>query len=259
LLRAILDTAVRARILPFNAADGVTVRREARDSMRRSSAITREQFFGQLLPAVPPRHRAIVCLAAGAGLRWGECAGLTWGAIDVVKATVRVVQVAEETPRGVTLRPYPKTKAGVRTTPLPGFLKVELCAHLGRLAEQPAPTDLAFPTRNGTPMLRGNFRREVWNPALARSGLPTALRFHDMRHSYATWLVTDGVPINVIQRVMGHANASTTLNRYTHAPADYEDRVRAAFDAAADDPLTSPAPGRPDDDDDGSAAVPEPA
>jgi hypothetical protein len=58
---------------------------------------------------------------------------------------------------------------------------------------------------------------------------------------------------------MGHANASTTLNRYTHAPADYADRVRAAFEAAADDPLTFPAPDRPEDDDDGSAAVPLPA
>jgi integrase len=59
-------------------------------------------------------------------------------------------------------------------------------------------------------MLRGNFRREVWTLALARSGLPATLRFHDLRHSYATWLVTDGVPINAIQRVMGHANEGGT-------------------------------------------------
>ena len=64
------------------------------------------------------------------------------------------------------------------------------------------------------------------------------------------------MPINVIQRVMSHANASTTLNRYTHAPADYADRVRAAFEAAADDPPTFPALNRPDDDDDGGAALP---
>jgi hypothetical protein len=56
------------------------------------------------------------------------------------------------------------------------------------------------------------------------------LRFHDLRHSYATWLVSDGVPVNVVQRVMGHEQASTTLNRYTHAPDDFAARVRAAFD-----------------------------
>ncbi len=60
------------------------------------------------------------------------------------------------------------------------------------------------------------------------------LRFHDLRHSYATWLVTEGVPVNVVRRVMGHEQTTTTLDLYTHTPDDYEDRVRAALgDAAA--------------------------
>ncbi|MEH0822568.1 MULTISPECIES: tyrosine-type recombinase/integrase [unclassified Micromonospora] len=59
------------------------------------------------------------------------------------------------------------------------------------------------------------------------------MRFHDLRHAYATWLVTDGVPINLVQRVMGHEQASTTLNRYTHTPDDYAARVLAALDSSA--------------------------
>ncbi|MGC4895623.1 tyrosine-type recombinase/integrase [Micromonospora sp. DT31] len=59
------------------------------------------------------------------------------------------------------------------------------------------------------------------------------MRFHDLRHAYATWLVTDGVPINLVQRVMGHEQASTTLNRYTHTPADYAARVLEAFNGSA--------------------------
>ncbi|MET8832871.1 tyrosine-type recombinase/integrase [Micromonospora sp. NPDC004540] len=59
------------------------------------------------------------------------------------------------------------------------------------------------------------------------------MRFHDLRHAYATWLVTDGVPINLVQRVMGHEQVSTTLNRYTHTPDDYAARVLAAFDGSA--------------------------
>jgi integrase len=64
------------------------------------------------------------------------------------------------------------------------------------------------------------------------------LRFHDLRHSYATWLVSDGVPINAVQKVMGHQQASSTLNRYTHAPDDYAARVLAAFEGSADFSLT---------------------
>jgi integrase len=59
------------------------------------------------------------------------------------------------------------------------------------------------------------------------------LRSHDLRRSYATWLVSDGVPVNVVQKVMGHEQASTTLNRYTHTPDDYSAHVLAAFDGSA--------------------------
>jgi len=70
------------------------------------------------------------------------------------------------------------------------------------------------------------------------------LRFHDLRHSYASWQVSDGVPINVVSRLMGHEQISTTLNRCTHDAGDYADgRVRQVFAAlAADDLLTSGEP-----------------
>ena len=57
------------------------------------------------------------------------------------------------------------------------------------------------------------------------------LRFHDLRHSYATWLVSDGVPVNDVQRVMGHEQATTTLNLYTHSSGGVSERVRNTFDA----------------------------
>jgi integrase len=59
------------------------------------------------------------------------------------------------------------------------------------------------------------------------------LRFHDLRHSYATWLVTEGVPMNVVRKVMGHEQTSTTLDIYTHTPDDYAGRVLAALDGPA--------------------------
>ena len=55
------------------------------------------------------------------------------------------------------------------------------------------------------------------------------LRFHDVRHSYATWLVSAGVPVNDVARIMGHENTSTTLDRYTHSTDDRYARVLAAF------------------------------
>src|SRR2546423_4569039 len=64
------------------------------------------------------------------------------------------------------------------------------------------------------------------------------LRFHDLRHSYATWLVSAGVPINDVSAVMGHEQTSTTLDRYTHPSQDRDQRVRSVFA----DFLLTPAP-----------------
>jgi integrase len=52
------------------------------------------------------------------------------------------------------------------------------------------------------------------------------MRFHHLRHSFATWLVSEGVPINDVQQVMGHERASTTLNMYTHAADEMDSRRR---------------------------------
>lgn len=69
------------------------------------------------------------------------------------------------------------------------------------------------------------------------------LRFHDLRHSYATWLVDDGVPPNMVARVMGHEKITTTLQLYTRR-TDNESRI---LDALTDEPRE----GDNSDDDDG--------
>ncbi|MGH3699153.1 MAG: hypothetical protein ACRDRU_17890 [Pseudonocardiaceae bacterium] len=81
--------------------------------------------------------------------------------------------MATETAAAVTLRPYPKSRAGMRTIPLPDFLLRQLNAHreLTLGDTEPDPRWLVFPTRNITPQRRSNFRRQVWRPALVRAGL----------------------------------------------------------------------------------------
>jgi hypothetical protein len=91
------------------------------------------------------------------------------------------------------------------------------------------------------------YREAVSEAAVKAAG---GLRFHDLRHCYATWLVTGGVPVNVVQAVMGHEQASTTLNRYTHTPADFYNSVRRVFDGLTDDSLTSEEDRRSSEDQD---------
>ncbi|WP_243422848.1 tyrosine-type recombinase/integrase [Micromonospora globispora] len=191
--------------------------------------ISRAELFAKLLPAIPDRYRALVAVAAGTGLRWGECAGLRWDAVDLAAGVLRVVRVAEEVSGHVTFKPYPKSRAGRRTVPLPPFVVQALTDH--RQSFETGAEGLIFVARTGEPLKRGTFRARIWKPSLQRAGLPLGLRFHDLRHSYATWLVSDGVPINDVAKVMGHEQTSMTLDRYTHSTRERDRRVLASFDA----------------------------
>lgn len=268
LTSVVLRSAVRDRLIGHNPCEGVRLTRRRRKDTD-DQVITQHELVTQLLPAVPDRYRALVGLAGGTGLRWGECAGLRWDALDLATRTLRVVRVAVEVSGHVTDKPYPKSRAGRRVVPLPGFVVELLTEHKDRY--QPGAGGLVFTSRSGAAVRRTTFRAKVWRPSLIRAGLlgkivevgeykfmahwhdseghdwskefTTAreatehlvrrahggLRFHDLRHSYATWLVSAGVPINDVSAVMGHEQTSTTLDRYTHPSQDRDQRVRSVF------------------------------
>src|SRR5215212_9016908 len=74
-------------------------------------------------------------------------------------------------------------------------------------------------TPDGTSMTEQCDSQRAAAAIVARSA-HSGLRFHDLRHSYATWLISDAVPINDVQRVMGHELGSATLNMYTRAASE---------------------------------------
>ena len=220
-LSLVLRSAVQARLLAHNPCDGV--RLPPRRRQDEPVTLTRDEVMGKLLPE---RYRALVATAAYTGLRWGECVGLYWETVDLGARRVRVVRVLVEVSGQITVKPFPKSRAGRRTVPLPPAL-VELLGEHRRAYPSP---ELVFTNSVGGPVGRTSFRSRIWKPAVRRAGLPERLRFHDLRHSYATWLVSDGIPPNIVQRIMGHEDVTTTLSIYTDVPADYVDRVDGVFD-----------------------------
>lgn len=290
-----LAAAVRSRIIDVNPAEGVRLPKS--HNTKRAMALTRDEVFGRIIPAIGSIDGRIpVWLAAGTGLRWGECAGLAWSAVDLDRGLLHVSQVAVETPRRVTLRPYPKSAAGVRAVPMGAGLSAILREYREMLSAQDKA--LVVANRNGGPMRRANFRKRVWRPALVRAGLLGSItetdggawratwldangdedqgefttrdaavecvalrfvggpRFHDLRHSYATWLVSDGAAINDVQRAMGHSLASTTLDLYTHTPSGYEDRIRRAVEGGSAANLLPDEDADPDEEGDTGVLAP---
>lgn len=284
LTSAVLRSAVRNRLIAFNPATDVRIpKRRRQDTDER--IISREELRGVLLPAVPERHRALVATAAGAGLRWGEVAGLRDDAVDLDAGTVSVVRTVVEVAGHRSFKPFPKSTAGRRVVPIPHWVVTEIREHVRRWPEE--PTSPLFANELGGPIGRTIFRSRIWRPSLVRAGLlgsvvqeddkkfrgnwtdragvrqtaiartyaqavaevarsnTDGLRFHDLRHSYATWLVDDGVPPNMVQRVLGHERSSTTLDLYTRRT----DNSARILQALSDDEDEDDDP----DDDDGPA------
>jgi integrase len=269
LTSAVLQSAVRNRLIAFNPCEGIRLPRRRRQDTA-DQVISRGELRSKLLPAAPDRYQAIIATAAGAGLRWGEAAGLRLDALDLNRAQLRVIRTVIEVSGHTSFKPYPKSSAGRRTVPLPSWLVPIIRVHLERY---PVPNEAPiYANTVGKPLRRTLFRARVWRPALVQAGMLGALtviddrtvragwtdttgatltkefatereaalhitkscagglRFHDLRHSYATWLVDDGVPVNMVQRVMGHERSSTTLDLYTRRTDDHGRILRALDD-----------------------------
>lgn len=185
-----------------------------------------------LLKAVE-NHRwyALYRLAVNLGMREAELFGLTWPAIDFERGTLRIHQQLQrarkdgrqEGPKTFILQAT-KTKAGERTLKLDEDLIEVLRAHKRNYDEERALRGdkwrdpwgtLVFTSDTGGPIfisgLLAHFRQ-----VLKRAGLPQ-IRFHDLRHTAATLMLGDGVPLVTVSKILGHSSPAITANIYAHA------------------------------------------
>ena len=174
-------------------------------------------------------------LLAGTGLRWGEAAGL-----HVERTSddwVDVVDVWDQ--RARIMKPYPKGKRR-RHVPLPAWVEIAddtgPCGleHAGRRCR----TSLVIPSTRGSVMDSGRFRTR-WDAACLAAGVGH-VRPHDLRHTYASWLLQAGVSLAEVGRLLGHTSPLTT-QRYAHLA---ETPSRAVLDAVGNRGGATPEPLR---------------
>ena len=84
-----------------------------------------------------------------------------------------------------------------------------------KLACSPNVNNLVFPNKAGNPINHNNLIQRHFYPALEKAGLPK-IRFHDLRHTYASLLIEQGENIKYIQSQLGHSSPTVTLNVYAH-------------------------------------------
>ncbi len=229
---AVFNAAVAERLITESPCRGVKLPRVEKT---RVVPLAHEQVRA-LIETVPARYRGLVILAAGTGLRQGECFGLT---LDRVGFPHRTLRVDRQLVLHVGAPPHlapPKTQASYRTIPLAQVVLDAISDHLA--AFEPGPGGLVFTNDRGEPISRTRFG-DVWRKAVREAGLPEGTGFHELRHYYASVLIRSGASIKVVQERLGHASAVETLDTYAHLFEDEEDRSRQAVEDALG-PLVSP-------------------
>jgi integrase len=87
-------------------------------------------------------------------------------------------------------------------------------------------------TPRGTLLRRDYYNRQIWKPAIAAAGIPTDATFHDLRHTFASTALAEGVPISEVSRWLGHKSITTTVDLYGHLVPEASGRARDALDNA---------------------------
>ena len=178
-----------------------------------------------------------VLVAAFYGFRRGEVLGLKWDAIDFERGTISVIRTVTT----ITLdgkqteieQQSAKTKSSLRTLPLIGsfreyFLQVKEAQELNKQicgnCYNHEYDGFVFVDELGERM-RANYLTSAFPKFLEDHGL-RRMRFHDLRHSCASLLLANGVPLKHIQEWLGHSDFTTTANIYAHL--DYKSKITSA-------------------------------
>ena len=219
-LQSVLRYARRKGWIVANPVAQLERHERPRPVPRAQRALGREQIAA-LLDACLPSHRLIVATVLFSGMRISEALGLIWGDIAFEEGVVQVRAQLSVPRRGEPGRRVPlKTKASRREIPLVPQLGHILAAHRDARPGA-ADEDWVFMTHAGTAHAQRNVVRRGLRRAVRVAGIDSGswppLRFHDLRHTFASHLIVDmNLDVAQVSRILGHAHISTTLDIYTH-------------------------------------------
>lgn len=188
-----------------------------------------EKFLGIVAEQLPYWY-PMIKLAAETGMRWGEVAGMTINNVDLEHGSVLVDHSLALNGHGDWQIGLPKGGRWRRLsidddTIEP--LKQHLLAYPTQdhaFGDRAYP--LAFTNPNGRPLDRNNFRRDVWKPLIdSIDWLDRGLRFHDLRHTHITILLSLGALVEDVSQRAGHASTKMTQDRYGHVMPGRDGRL----------------------------------
>jgi integrase len=233
ILRKALKQAVLDGLSPRNVCEAVKPPKVERKEV---TPLDRQQAKVLLEAASGDRLEALYMLAVHTGMREGELLGLKWEDVDLERGMLRLKHALVREGGKTILGDLktPKSRRSVRLTStaadaLRGHLERQL-AEMERMGSLYQPGGLVFATESGTLINPSNLRNRSYKPLLKQAFGEDGpdICFHDLRHTCATLLLSQGTHPKLVQELLGHASIAMTMDTYSHyLPSMGEQTVRA--------------------------------
>jgi integrase len=234
-LHKALDNAVRWNLVSRNVCDLVSPPRLVKHEIQ---TLTMEQAHQLLVAARGHRLEVMLMLALTTGMRRGELLGLKWGDIDFENHFLQVRRSLDFIAgHGGYIETEPKTTRSRRKIILPDFViaalkqqRVQQLEWKLKAGDDWQEKNYVFTGFKGGP-INSPYINKLFNKLLQEAGL-SHMRFHDLRHSAATLLLSMGVNPKVVQEILGHSTISMTMDTYSHVlPSMHKEAMEKWDDA----------------------------
>ena len=220
-IRMALDRAVKDGLIKKNPILGVKLPPPEPKEMK---VLSKEEIQRFLIQAKAEGMYELFLLELTTGLRRGEILALTWDDLNFETGELHISK--QVTPvGGKNIISEPKTKAAFRTIILPPVM-------VGLLREyrKEVFSPLMFPSRiKPNQPIDPSYVRKRLQQILERADCKK-VRFHDLRHTFATMSLEHGMDVKTLSAIIGHVSAKTTLNIYTHITNEMQENAAASID-----------------------------
>jgi integrase len=222
-LGQVLKYAVRHRYIDHNpVSEAERPKDKGKEKAPVIRVLTPTEINAMLAEVQDQKFFTLFMLAVSSGAREGELFGLKWS--DVLWNTNQIY-IQRTFNNGAWYRP--KSKTSIRKIDLGPTAMKQL--KMWKLACPPSKLDLVFPNESGKPINHGYMLRYHFWLALKDAELPK-IRFHDLRHTFASLLIDQGENIKYIQKQLGHSKPTVTLDIYTHLFNDNDPKAAKRLD-----------------------------
>lgn len=218
---AALNQAVKEHLIFHNPSDGC---RLPSAKSREMNVLTPEEIQRLLIQAREDGCYELLLLELSTGLRRGEICALKWDDLNLKTRTLRVERQVHRV-KGELVVSQPKTKASNRSVVLPVPVLTVLKNYKKTVHSQ---WMFPSPVKEDSPQDPAAVRKKL--SAILNRAECKHIRFHDLRHTFATASLEHGMDVKTLSTIIGHVSSSTTLNIYAHVTDEMQRTAAAKID-----------------------------